>query len=726
MVLALFALDTSAIYYLEMAERSPTQAQRERVAELQRELAEHNRRYYVDTSPTITDQQYDEQLAELVKLEAAFPQLSSPDSPTQRVGGQPIDDFETIPHAVPMLSIDNTYDQKELQAWYVRTQKTLAKQPVSETHDAGSLFADDSKGQIDAEPPAIDLPLMCEPKVDGVALSLRYENGSLVRAVTRGDGSQGDDITHNVRTIRSIPLKLFGEPPRLLEVRGEVFMPHDVFASVNAQRKADGLDLFMNPRNSTAGSLKQKDPSKVVHGLRFFAHGLGAVDPADTFASHGEFLATLKLLGLPTNPDISAAGSFEDAWQYIESFNAERRGLGYATDGVVLKLDSLANQATLGNTSKSPRWCVAFKFPAERVQTVLRAVEVQVGKTGKLTPRAVMDPVLVAGTMVQHATLHNFGEVARKDLRIGDTVVIEKAGEIIPQVIEPVLEERPSEAKAIEPPTHCPVCGTAVQIELVDGQETARYCPNPDCPAQLRERLIHFAGRKQMDIDELGEKTVHQLVDAGLLTSIGDVYRLHTKRDAIVALERMAEKKAENLLAGIETSKSRGLAKVLASLTIRHVGSTAGKAIARRFGGLSALREVDVETIAEVDDIGPITAASLHGFLHSPAGQQVFDELGEAGVDLTEPTAETKIASVDSPFTGKKIVLTGTLEQFTRPDLAEKLEALGAKVTGSVSKNTDLLIAGDAAGSKLEKATKLGVEVWDEDELLAALSEVKA
>ncbi|MEM1099013.1 MAG: NAD-dependent DNA ligase LigA [Planctomycetota bacterium] len=693
-----------------MAQPSPTAADRKRAASLQRELHDHNRRYYVDASPTISDQAYDELLAELADLEKAFPELAVEDSPTRRVGGEPIAGFETVPHAVPMLSIDNTYDQDELRGWYERTATAIAKSGDEDS----TLFAGDEAKSSAA------VRLVCEPKVDGVALSLRYEDGVLIRALTRGDGAQGDDVTHNVRTIGSIPLRLAGDAPAVLEVRGEVFMPDAVFAAVNAQREADGLELFMNPRNSTAGSLKQKDPKKVVRGLRFFAHGLGDLDPSDTFATHEGFLESLRSLGLPTNPRIAPAENFDEAWAYVERFDADRRELGYATDGVVLKVDRLAEQAVLGTTSKSPRWCVAFKFPAERVRTVLRSVEVQVGKTGKLTPRAVMDPVVVAGTTVQHATLHNFGEVARKDLRIGDTVVIEKAGEIIPQVIEAVLDERPDDAKPIEPPTHCPVCGTPVQIELVDGQETARYCPNPDCPAQLRERLIHFAGRKQMDIDALGEKTVHQLVDAGLLNGIGDVYRLHEQRDAVVTLDRMGDKKADNLLAGIEASKSRGLAKVLASLTIRHIGSSGGKAVARRFGSLHALLEADVDAMADIEDIGPITAASLHDFLHGAVGKKVLTELRDAGVDLTETTVAS-VTSTDSPFAGKKIVLTGTLEHYTRPVLAEKLESLGAKVSGSVSKNTDLLIAGESAGSKLEKAGKLGVEVWDEQRLVEAL-----
>ncbi|MEM9882329.1 MAG: NAD-dependent DNA ligase LigA [Planctomycetota bacterium] len=704
-----------------------------RAADLRDQLHRHNRLYYQDAAPEITDPEYDALLRELADLEEAHPELLTPDSPTQRVGGEPIDGFTTIEHVAPMLSIDNTYNREELEAWHTRTAKAL-----------------------DEQTPA----LVLEPKIDGVALSLRYEDGVLVRALTRGDGNKGDDITHNIRTVRAIPLRLDGDPPEFLEVRGEVFLPNDTFLKLNDRREADGLERFANPRNATAGTLKQKDPAKVLPGLRFFAHGRGQA-PDDFADNHDTYLNNLQTLGLPTNPHSRVVDTFDDAWSFIASFEATRRTLDYATDGVVIKLNRYALQDQLGATSKAPRWCIAYKYAAERAETVLEAIEWQVGKTGKLTPRARMTPVFLAGTTVQHASLHNFGEVLRKDLRLGDTVVVEKAGEIIPQVIEAIIEKRPKNAPAPEAPDRCPICGTPVQIEydsrriqelevhqrnverekakaekqgrdpepipepkpLGPLDETARYCPNPHCPAQLRERLTHFVGRGQMDIDALGEKTIHQLADAGLLTRLGDIFRLHEHRDGLLALERMAEKKVENLLAGVEDSKSRGLARVLAGLTVRHVGSTAARTFAQAFGSADALQQASLEDLEALDDIGPVTAKSLHDFLQSDTGRDTLDELRNAGVDLTGPraTPTAQAEANDSPFGGKTIVLTGTLEAFTRPDLKARLEALGAKVTGSVSKNTDVVIAGESAGSKLTKARSLGVEVWDETKLLEYL-----
>lgn len=680
---------------------------RERIEHLRDELRRHNRLYYVDAQPEVSDRQYDQLLKELESLEAEHPDLVTLDSPTQRVGGEPIDGFETIAHAVPMLSIDNTYNREELQGWYDRAAKGL-----------------------DTE---ADLALVAEPKVDGVALSLRYENGQLVLAMTRGDGQSGDDITHNVRTIRAIPLTLHREAgaerseapdlppdlPEVLEVRGEVFMPDDTFAAINQQRAADDLELFANPRNSTAGTLKQKDPAKVAQGLRFYAHGRGQIEPMG-FDSHHAFLQALRGWGLPTNPHTQAVAGFDAAWDYIQGFEAKRAELGYATDGVVLKVDGIADQDALGVRSKSPRWCIAYKYAAEQAATTLKEVEWKVGKTGRVTPRAVMEPVLLAGTTVQHASLHNADEIERLGLHEGDTVVIEKAGEIIPHVIRVDESKRPEGARPITPPTHCPSCGSLLVRE--EGEVDWR-CLNPECPAQLRERLIWFVGRDQMDIEGLGEKLVVQLVDAGLVTSFGDIYTLEAKAEQVLALERMAQKKLDNLLAGVEASKSRRLARVLAGLGVRHIGSTASKALARHFGDIDALRSADADTLAEIDDIGPITAESIHTFLSSDAGQHVINELRDAGVDLTEDKVAPPPVDGDSPFAGKTVVITGTLEAYERKPLSEKLEALGAKVSGSVSKKTDLLIAGEKAGSKLTKARDLGVEVWDEARLLEALGE---
>ncbi len=688
-----------------------------RIEHLRAELRRHSQLYFVEDSPQISDQQYDKLLKELEDLEAKHPDLITPDSPTQRVGGEPIEGFQTVAHAVPMLSIDNTYSRDELRAWYDRTRKALLKKADDAPGD--NLF-----GDADEEPP---LRLVVEPKVDGVALSLRYEDGQLLRAVTRGDGQKGDDITHNIRTVRAILLQLHAGAehrseeatgtPSVIEVRGEIYMPDEVFAQINARRAEQGLDLFANPRNSTAGTLKQKDPKNVAQGLRFFAHGRGVVEP-DPFETHSGFLEALRAMGVPTNPHTRTVAGFDDVWAFVEDFEQQRRTLGYATDGVVIKLDRYDQQTALGLRSKSPRWCIAYKYAAEQATTKLKEVQWTVGKTGRVTPRAIMEPVLLAGTTVQHASLHNADEIERLGLHEGDEVVIEKAGEIIPHVIRVHAQSRGKGAKPIQPPADCPSCGTTLQRQE---DEVDWRCVNPECPAQLRERLIWFVARDQMDIDGLGEKLVIQLLDAGLLHNFGDIYRLHEKREAVLALERMAQKKLENVLAGIEASKSRGLARVLGSLGIRHVGSTAGRALARHFGDIDALMKADQDAIAAVEEIGPITADSVHRFLQSDAGRHVIDELREAGLDLTEPQPKQTPISDDSPFAGKTIVLTGTLANFDRKALTEKLEGLGAKVSGSVSKKTDLLIAGEEAGSKLSKAQSLGVEVWDEAQLLDAL-----
>ncbi|MEM9420331.1 MAG: NAD-dependent DNA ligase LigA [Planctomycetota bacterium] len=736
---------------------SPTSANTQRAKELRDTLHRNNRLYYLGEPTETSDQEFDKLLRELQDLEAEHPELLTADSPTQRVGGAPIEGFVTVAHNVPMLSIDNTYSREELSNWYHRLGNELATK-----HDFGTP---NDFAMTDA--PIEELIL--EPKIDGVALSLHYENGNLIRALTRGDGTKGDDITHNIRTVSAIPLKLEDSAagvPSTLEVRGEIFLPNETFLQLNKLREANGEETYANPRNTTAGTLKQKDPTKVIPGLRFFAHGRGFISGKDNYHTHKEFLNALKGFGLPTNPETFVPSSppgtpeyLSEIWRHIQTFDEKRHTLPYATDGMVIKFNRYDVQDKLGTRSKSPRWCIAYKYAAEQAQTVLEAVEWQVGKTGKLTPRATMAPVFLAGTTVTHASLHNFGEMLRKDIRVGDTVVIEKAGEIIPQVVRVVLEKRPEGTQPPTAPDRCPECGTPVQIEMDSRRvqehevyqrkverekakaeklaakpkhieppeplgpldETARYCPNPECPAQVRERLIHFVGRNQMDIDALGEKTIHQLADAGLLTNLGDIFRLHEKRDDILALERMAEKKVDNLLQGIEDAKGRGLARVLAGLTIRHVGNNGSRIFARAFGNIDALLAAELEQLEALEDVGPITAQSLHDFLNSEAGQRVIDELKQAGVDLTEEQPAVAAPSEDSPFAGKKIVLTGTLEHFKRNDLKAKLETLGAKVSGSVSKNTDLLIAGESAGSKLTKAESLGVEVWNEAQLLEAL-----
>ena len=689
----------------------------QRIEQLRRDIRRHDHLYYVEADPEISDRDYDRLLRELQDLEAAHPEVVTADSPTQRVAGQPIEGFETVDHSRPMLSIDNTYDQAELRAWYNRVLKGLghdaAKVQTPAPEPAG-LFADAEAYTHEQDP----VGFVLEPKVDGVAVSLRYEAGQLTVAATRGDGRRGDNITHAVRTIRAIPLRLHAnDVPDLLEVRGEIYMTQAEFQRLNEKREADGQERFANPRNATAGTLKQLDPRIIAQRrLAFYAHGRGAIDP-ERVDRHSDLLKALARWGVPVNPHTTFATGFDDIWQRIEDFEATRRELGYQVDGIVVKVDRYDQQEELGYTSHAPRWCIAFKYEAEQATTRVLSIDWQVGKTGKLTPAVTMEPVFLAGTTVRHASLHNPDEVERKDVRVGDAVVIEKAGDIIPQVVRVVKENRPPGTRKVKAPTHCPSCGE--QIVRVEGEVDIR-CVNPDCPAQFREKMIWFAARGQMDIDGLGEKVIDQLINASLLSSFRDLYTLHEKRDELTELERMGEKKVDNLINAIADSKQRGLSRVLAGLSIRHIGARAAEIIAEHFGTIDALIAADEQTIADIPDIGPISAASLHQFLHSDAGSHVIDELRDAGVKLTEDR-RTPPASTDSPVAGKTIVITGTLENHTRPELTDTLQRLGAKVTSSVSKNTDILIAGESAGSKLDKARSLGVEVWDEARLNEAL-----
>ena len=678
------------------------------VEQLRQQIRAHDYKYYVEAQPAISDREYDKLLDQLKQLEAEHPQLVTLDSPTQRVAGQPLEGFRTVEHARPMYSIDNTYDEKELNAWHNRVLKGLEPQ-----------------GEDDS------LEYVAEPKIDGVAVSLRYETGRLALATTRGDGRRGDDITQNVRTIRAIPLQLAREgsqsPPEVLEVRGEIYMPFSEFQRINEKRAQAGEEPFANPRNSTAGTLKSLD-SRVVgqRRLEFIAHGRGEIS-GEPFASHSEFLAALRKWGIPINPLTRKCVSIAEIWQLIEEFEQRRGELPYGVDGVVVKVDSYAQQERLGFTSRFPRWCIAYKYAAEQAVTKVLRIDWQVGKTGKLTPRATMEPVFVAGTTVKHATLHNLGEVLRKDIRIGDTVVIEKAGEIIPQVVQVLTDKRGDEVQPIVPPEKCPECRGDVEAEAdAAGKETARYCINPECPAQFRERLIHYAGRGQMDIDGMGEKVIVQLTAAGLVRTIGDIYSLHERREEVLALERMGAKKADNLFVGIEASKERGLARVLASLGIRHVGSTTARIIADHYGSLDRLvaaSQDDIENF-EVDGkksgIGPEIAQSLYTFLHSETGKHVFEELRQAGVRLDMPrtAASSRQGGV---LAGKTLVVTGTLAKYSRDQIQELIVEHGGKASSSVSQATDYLVAGEKAGSKLAKAEQLGVKVLSEAEFDALI-----
>jgi len=728
-----------------------------RIHELRELLTRANRAYYADAHPIMSDPEFDRLLAELASLEAKHPDLADPDSPTARVGGEPIKGFTTVRHALPMLSIDNTYDEQGVRDWADRVSRGLdpgKKQPKSD----GSPSPFPSPSSLSPSAPPSPL-YSCDPKIDGVALSLRYERGRLVRAVTRGDGEKGDDVTHAARAIRAIPVVLSAIQkkappiPDVLEVRGEVYMTLKEFEKLNKQREEEGEDLFLNPRNTTAGTLKNLDPKLVAaRNLSFCAHGRGEISDPGFAASHSEFLSRIKSLGIPVTPHLYPCAGVEEILAAIADFDARRRTLQYATDGMVVRVDSFEQQTKLGTTSKSPRWIVAFKYPPDRVMTKLLDVLHQVGKTGKITPRAVMEPVLVAGSVVQHATLHNYGQVRQKDIRIGDTVEIEKAGEIIPYVVGVVLDKRPKNTKPIAAPDTCPECAGTVEPEPPESVdrpelETGRRCINPECPAQVYEKLVWFCGRKQMDIEGLGEKTISQIRADGRipLNTFADIFHLKDHRDTLLEIERMGEKKVDNLLAGIEAAKSQGLARVLAGMGIRHVGDTTAKLLARNFKSYDDLMRASVDNLmpkalgksdavalgyaeSPADrpetGLGRETAPIVHTYLHSPAAKHTFAALRDAGVDLTSKDYRAPSAApvtTSGPFAGKKIVLTGTLDAFDRTELTELLESLGAKVSGSVSSKTDLLIAGREAGSKLDKARELNVEVWDESRLLQAL-----
>ena len=728
-----------------------------RIAELRELLNEASRAYYVDADPIMADAEFDRLLDELDTLEHEHPELDDPNSPTHRIGGEPITGFQTLPHAVPMLSIDNTYSAEEIAAWMQSIYPELdpesrrlhheldrlnsgqagpeeaglfghSTKPVSKTKAIERIRAKLRDRLTEAAKLGYPLDLVCDPKIDGVALSIRYEKGSFVRALTRGDGRRGDDVSHAARTIRAIPLELGGHFPDVLEVRGEVFIPNDEFARINHEREAAGDDLFMNPRNACAGTLKNLDPKIAAdRNLQFRAHGRGVISDDAFAASHTEFLDRLRDLDIPTPDHLWPSRTVEDVDRAIDELATLRQSLGYAIDGLVIRVNRFDQQDLLGTTAKSPRWIIAYKYPAERKTTTLLGVDFQVGKTGKITPRAVMEPVLLAGTTVQHATLHNFGMIRRKDIRIGDIVEIEKAGEIIPYVIGPVLEKRTKGVKKIVPPKKCPVCRGTIEIEPPEAVhdpdlETARRCVNPECPAQLREKLIWFAKRKQMDIDGLGESTIDIIrADPQIpLNSFGDIYRLAKHKERLIELERMGKKKVENLLEAIERSKDRGLARVLSGMGIRHVGDSTARALVRAFPDIQSLQAASVDQIEAIEGLGPIIAEVLHTYLNSPEAKRTFDDLRSVGVKLTSTEVTPSKHSIVS---GKTVVLTGTLEHFTRDEAKEKLIALGARVSGSVSPKTDLVIAGPKAGSKLTKAQQLGIEVWDEARLIKLLRE---
>jgi DNA ligase (NAD+) len=658
-----------------------------RIARLREEIRRHEHLYYVLAAPEISDQEYDALERELRELEGEFPELVTPTSPTQRVGETPSTEFPSFVHRVPMLSLDNTYSEEELREFEERIFRAVGSREIVYT---------------------------AELKIDGLSMALHYEAGRLARAVTRGDGVRGDDVTPNARAIRAIPLELVGnDVPAELEARGEVYLPRSRFAAINREREEAEEEPFANPRNAAAGTMKSLD-ARVVEkrGLEVFLYGIAHLRGPE-LKSQWEALERLRSWGLRTNPASRRCVGMDAVVSAIDAWRDRREELEYEVDGVVVKLDDFALQQELGSTSKFPRWAIAYKYPAVQAETAVRAIEVQVGRTGRLTPVAHLEPVFLAGTTVSRATLHNEEEIARKDVRVGDSVRIERGGEVIPKVVGVVLEKRPPGTAPWAPPEQCPACGT--KATRAEG-EVDRRCPNASCPAQIEERLKHFARREAMDIEGLGDSLVHQLVEKGLVGDFADLYQL--KLEDLSGLERMAEKSARNLLDELDRSRARELRRLVFGLGIRFVGERAAMLLARHFRSLRALAAADADAIDEIYEIGPAVAGSVHAWFRDPANQALVARLEAAGLRVEERAAEPGSLA----FQGLQFVLTGTLDSMTRDEAKAAIEARGGRVTGSVSKKTAFVVAGRDAGAKLARARELGVSVLDEAGFRARLA----
>jgi DNA ligase (NAD+) len=656
----------------------------QRVAELRALIQEADYRYYTLDDPSVADAEYDAWMRELRTIEDGHPDLVTPDSPTQTPRGAPSPTFAPVRHESRMFSLDNAFDRDELAAWYERI------------------------GRIVTDP----IGFVGEPKLDGLAISLLYVDGRLARAATRGDGVTGEDVTANVATIASIAKRLDGSNavPTRVEIRGEVFMPLASFEELNRRQGEAGERLFANPRNAAAGSLRQKDPRVTAsRDLDFFAYQLGIKEGGPTLRSHHQTLAWLGAAGLPVNPHIEQLTDLDSVAAFCERMLQQRHSLGYEIDGAVVKVDDLAQRDEMGFTSKAPRWAIAFKFPPEERTTRLLNIMVSIGRTGRATPFAMLEPVFVGGSTVGLATLHNEDEVARKDVRVGDTVIVRKAGDVIPEVVGPVLADRKRGARRWKFPTNCPACGAP--LVRLDG-ESDTHCVNVECPEQRVQRIVHFAGRGAMDIEGLGEERVRQFVDAGLLADAGDIYSLTVER--LVPIERMAKKSAENLVSGIDASRSRGLARVLVGLGVRHLGPTAAQAVARALGNLDAIEAASVDELTAIDGVGRVIAESAQRFFAVDGNRVVVEKLRKAGVDLTAGAPPAARAPGGVSLEGLTFVLTGGLAAFSREQAQAEIEARGGKVTNSVSKKTSYVVVGESPGSKLAKAEQLGVAIADE------------
>jgi len=661
---------------------------KKRIEQLREEIRRNDYLYYVLNQPKITDRQYDRLFAELKALEQKNPELIMPDSPTQRVSGRPLEGFTTVRHAVPMLSMDNTYNADELRAFDERVAKGLGRR---------------------------DFDYVVELKIDGVAIGLRYERGVLVTAATRGDGEVGDDVTANVRTIKAVPLVLLDSNniPDVLEVRGEVYMPSKSFAELNKPRKDAGEPEFANPRNATAGSLKLLDARiTATRNLSFFGYATGEMS-RPLAENHFQTLQQFKKLGLPVNPHIERAKDIGEVIDICLGWSEKRSKLDYQIDGMVIKVNRYDQRDILGATGRAPRWCISYKFPAEQAETIVESIDVQVGKSGILTPVANLTPVQLSGTTVSRATLHNFDELQRLDVRQGDTVVVEKAGEIIPQVIEVKKQLRPAGTATFKIPKQCPICGSAV---AKDEDGVYIRCQNQGCSGQLKERLKYFAGRGQMDIEHLGDALIEQLIEAGLVKNFADIYKL--QKSDLVELERMAEKSASNVLEAIAASKTRPLWRLIAALGIRHIGGQSAQILTEHFGSLDALMSADRQTIEAIGQIGPKMAESVYEYFRNSRNKEIIRELLKAGVKLVQSKVKRT-----GQLAGKTIVVTGTLKNFTRQQIEQAIRQAGGKPSSSVSKKTDFVLVGREPGSKIDKAQKLGVKIINERQFLELLND---
>ncbi|OGT21635.1 MAG: DNA ligase (NAD(+)) LigA [Gammaproteobacteria bacterium RBG_16_57_12] len=662
----------------------------QRIATLREQINYHNYRYYVLDDPQIPDAEFDRLFRELQALEQQHPELITADSPTQRVGGAPLGEFKPVRHEVPMLSLANAFDDIEVEAFDQRARTRLEVEAIEYT---------------------------AEPKLDGLAISLLYEQGELVRAATRGDGETGEEVTHNVRTIHAIPLRLLGKDyPGLLEVRGEVYMPRRGFERLNVEQEARGEKAFANPRNAAAGSLRQLDPRITAQRpLAFYCYGVGRVQGGKLPGQHLAILNCLREWGLPVSGEIRQVQGVMGCLDYYRAMAPRRATLPYEIDGVVYKVNSLAQQQALGFVSRAPRWAIAHKFPAQEEMTRVLAIDVQVGRTGALTPVARLEPVFVGGVTVTNATLHNEDEVHRKDVRVGDTVIVRRAGDVIPEVVSVVLSRRPAKTAVFKMPKQCPKCGS--QVVRPEGQAVSRCVGGLYCPAQRKQAIKHFAARRAMDIEGLGDKLVDQLVDEALIHDVADLYVLTESQ--LAGLERMGDKSAENLIQALEKSKHTTLARFIYALGIREVGEATAQALAQYFANLKKLEQADLESLQQVPDVGQVVAESIYRFFRQAHNREVINKLLEAGITWPAPVA----TAAAQTLAGQTFVLTGTLQTMTRDEAKQRLQARGAKVSGSVSKKTTYVVAGSEAGSKLADAQALGVKVLSEEELLKLLGQ---